>query len=84
MRLLWLHDRWRRERSCLGPYLVIAYVRNGAFKCPLHWILYFKDTSIVFTDTLRFKFTTPLSNKNKKKKKKKMEKSGILQSAENY
>ena len=40
---------------------------------------YFKDLSVVFTDTLRFNFTAALSNKNKK-----MEKSGILQCAKNY
>ena len=40
---------------------------------------YFKDPSIVSTDILRFNFTAALSNKNKK-----MEKSDILQCAENY
>ena len=44
--------------------------------CTGYW--YFKHPSVVFTDTLRFNFTTALSNKNKKKKKK-IEKSGISQ-----
>ena len=46
--------------------------------CTGYW--YFKDPSIVFTDTLLFNFTAALLNKNKKK----MEKLGTLQSAENY
>ena len=50
--------------------------------CTGYW--YFKDPSILFTDTLRFNFTAALSNKNNNSNNKKMEKSGILQSAENY
>ena len=59
--------------------------------CNGYW--YFKDSSIVFTNTFCFKFTVALPNKNNNNNynnnnnnnnNKKMDNSGISESAENY